>query len=1489
MQKKKLLQMSFFWGGDNESNSEEKEIIFDAEDSADEMMLQAADDAQINVQDGESAEQKNYIESIEFSPSKRPYVYVAAEKSEENAFQYSCDVPVTTASLRCKIQLSDTVPQNSKITVQFQNSDGQLETAEDMDDNLWVLYDVLKKDFSTNTVSITVKSNTESQTYQVTLNRSIVLEEPTLTTVSGNRLLRYQGIYYMTEDDQDVIVSANANSADLTVNGNKLPDDGKIKLTFDEKNEAQIEIKASHDGCKDVVRFYTIKKVAANTPITGKCDENIQWSLLNGELTISGEGAIKDFSTTEKPTWSELADAISSVKVNEGITRLGNGTFRDLVNLQSIALPTSLTEIGESVFSGCSKIQSIAIPDGVTMIGDYAFFKCTSLKQITLPSKLANIPASMLSGCKALESIAIPDEVTSVGDQAFSSCVGLKEVIFPANVTSIGAEVLNGCTSITKVVLPANITSLDNIFPGMWQSFDVLFRGTPEQWNLITGRPTLRTNANMKVFFGGNDLGDNSQNAPIVTEQPQNKTFQVGAEATNAIQVKAAPLAEGEKYLFIWYQNTSDDKASATLLGSGVITQDGIGSTLTPATEQKGTQYYYCMVEKIDAKGIVTWTDSDVAAIAVKDGTFKGSGMQTDPYLLSSQEDLNALNKMVADGQSMEGVYFELTNNITLPADWTPIGKTIDGSNDIKKGENLHAFSGVLDGKNYTVTVPEGGYPLFGYVKGAQISNLNIYGTKINGYGLINNLEGVGLSGSSVVLDHITLKSGSSTLKSGLLGANVTTNGFAGCSADFLATIKNCTIESGVVVGYGKDQEMIGGIAGRMQGDIINCVSHATVYGTNYVGGIVGTRDNAMGSCKVENCTFDGAVVASGTHAGGIVGGGYSNSTAPNGIHMTINQCTASGSVTGADKVGGILGGDSYIAQAWNYYTMKGNSFTGTVKATDGNYVGGIIGYYFSLNKMDDIAHNSYSKTCGADKGIGFVQYVDTNCAEHETTSGTIYINTEKGITGCPVIKGCDWKAQYNRSDDPIGADAAALTSTEASGIYVTGLQISGEYKKEYYLLEELDLTGMVIQASYSDGTAKEIPAKDVTITGFDNTTRGEQTLTVSYEGAKAEFTVKVKKEAGKILISFQLLGDALHSENGTVHTLTGGNLTSWIPATSYTVDENDTVYDIMKMIAEKTGFKILARDSQYGTYIEGIEYNGVTLKEFDNGKNSGWMYTVNGKHPEVGVDAKYPSDGDVIVFHYTDDYTKEEGNPHEHSWGAGVITKAPTCTEAGVRTYTCECGESITESIPATRHKYGAWTTTTEATVFAPAVQTRTCSVCGSKETQNTGSALQATIKVNANTVPLKVKQKTSAFKVTGLANGDSVQSYKSSNTKIFTVTKNGVLKAGKKTGKATLTIALASGLQKKVTVKVQKKTVTTSKITGLQKKVTLKKGAKLALKPSLAPITSTQKFTYSSSNKKIATVNKKGVITGKKAGKTKITVKSGKKKYTVTVTVTK
>lgn len=379
------------------------------------------------------------------------------------------------------------------------------------------------------------------------------------------------------------------------------------------------------------------------------------------------------------------------------------------------------------------------------------------------------------------------------------------------------------------------------------------------------------------------------------------------------------------------------------------------------------------------------------------------------------------------------------------------------------------------------------------------------------------------------------------------------------------------------------------------------------------------------------------------------------------------------------------------------------------------------------------------------------------------------------------------------------------------------------------------------------------------------------------------------------VSVMVAVLGDDVHNsdKDGQVHVLSRKNLKAWSAQSEYRVAKASTAMEAIDVALAAAGMTCEKKYNE--TYIASVTTkNGVTLGEFTNGKNSGWLYSVNGKAPDVGACDYKLSDGDEVVFHYTDNYMKENTTEdptevHQHSWGKGVITKKPTCTAKGVRTFTCKCGATKTESIPAAGHKFGSWKKVSDATVFAPKKETRSCSICKKKETRNSGKKLKATIKVNATTLPLKVKQKTSVLKVSGLAKGDSVKSWKSGNTKIFTVSSKGVITAGKKTGKATLTITLASGLQKKVTVKVQKGTVAVSKITGLNSRVTLKKGKKLTLKPSRTPITSTQKFTYKTSNKKIATVSSKGVITAKKAGKAKITVKCGKKKYTVTVTVTK
>lgn len=61
----------------------------------------------------------------------------------------------------------------------------------------------------------------------------------------------------------------------------------------------------------------------------------------------------------------------------------------------------------------------------------------------------------------------------------------------------------------------------------------------------------------------------------------------------------------------------------------------------------------------------------------------------------------------------------------------------------------------------------------------------------------------------------------------------------------------------------------------------------------------------------------------------------------------------------------------------------------------------------------------------------------------------------------------------------------------------------------------------------------------------------------------------------------------------------------------------------------------------------------------------------------------------------------------HQHSWDAGSVTTAPTCTETGVKTYACACGATSTETLAAIGHSYGDW-------VQGKSAHERSCTACG-------------------------------------------------------------------------------------------------------------------------------------------------------------------------------
>ena len=80
---------------------------------------------------------------------------------------------------------------------------------------------------------------------------------------------------------------------------------------------------------------------------------------------------------------------------------------------------------------------------------------------------------------------------------------------------------------------------------------------------------------------------------------------------------------------------------------------------------------------------------------------------------------------------------------------------------------------------------------------------------------------------------------------------------------------------------------------------------------------------------------------------------------------------------------------------------------------------------------------------------------------------------------------------------------------------------------------------------------------------------------------------------------------------------------------------------------------------------------------------------------------------------------TDPDPGDHTHAWGSGVVTRPASCTSSGIRTYTCECGETKTETISALGHRYGSGVVTKPASCTEEGVRTYTCSRCGRTKTE--------------------------------------------------------------------------------------------------------------------------------------------------------------------------
>ena len=274
----------------------------------------------------------------------------------------------------------------------------------------------------------------------------------------------------------------------------------------------------------------------------------------------------------------------------------------------------------------------------------------------------------------------------------------------------------------------------------------------------------------------------------------------------------------------------------------------------------------------------------------------------------------------------------------------------------------------------------------------------------------------------------------------------------------------------------------------------------------------------------------------------------------------------------------------------------------------------------------------------------------------------------------------------------------------------LTGISVTTQPTKTTYTEgNTFDPTGMVVTASYNNNTTKVIT--DYSYEPNRTLQTSDTAITVKYGEftATVPITVSVASSGGStsknISVSFTLLGDSAHgtptAATGT-HTLKANNLTTWIAKTTVSVPQNSKVVDV---IAKALGLAGIPYENPTGNYITSVRGIG----EFTNGNNSGWMYTLNNRYPDKGVQEQSVSNGDVIVFHYTDDYTQEST-----SWSSGGSSSGSSSTDtkvtaviskiAAIGTVTKDSGDAI----EAARKAYDALTDAQKKQVTNYAVLTQ-------------------------------------------------------------------------------------------------------------------------------------------------------------------------------------
>ena len=413
------------------------------------------------------------------------------------------------------------------------------------------------------------------------------------------------------------------------------------------------------------------------------------------------------------------------------------------------------------------------------------------------------------------------------------------------------------------------------------------------------------------------------------------------------------------------------------------------------------------------ADGTEVWDGSIAESFA------GGKGTKDDPYQIANGSQLAYFAKRVNAeeyGEKYADTYFELTEDIDLGGkEWTPVGETV--ADLIMGGHEYFVFSGNFDGNGYT------------------IKNLTI-GTETSPYsGDVCGLFGA-TSGTieDVVLENVSINYVGGNHSSGygfrMGGALV---GYS------MGDIVNCTV-IGLDMKAGSDGSYvalnsIGGLVGIQDGG--TTVSHSRVSGKieestkkGNVGGFVGTL--AKGS-SAKYCGADVSVEVTGNGRGIAVGGFVGIGNGVTTDETLIENCYATGNITGAEYAGGFVGNISGLNIS-NCYAkgdvsncFVGASFLGT-DAASYNYYGTVKNCY-ATGLVSDISSSAYAFAMQDTMNRSTIQncyYNIQNTAKNTESAASLTIDDMKTDSFLNVLNGSSNVWTKRNNDTPAcGAEPA--------------------------------------------------------------------------------------------------------------------------------------------------------------------------------------------------------------------------------------------------------------------------------------------------------------------------------------------------------------------------------------------------------------------------------------------------------------------------------